>query len=45
MPGGSLEIGVGEGYELTMVGPVGRIADGVLADDLLNGRQEPAPAG
>ncbi len=45
MPGGSLEIGVGEGYELTMMGPVGRIADGVLADELLKGRQEHTPAG
>ncbi len=35
MPGGSLEIGVGEDYSLTMLGPVGRVADGVIADELV----------
>ena len=35
MPGGSLEIGVGEDYALTMLGPVGRVADGVIADELV----------
>jgi diaminopimelate epimerase len=35
MPGGSLEIGVGDDYALTMLGPVGRVADGVISDELL----------
>jgi diaminopimelate epimerase len=35
MPGGSLEIGVGEDYALTMLGPVGRVAEGVIADELV----------
>jgi len=35
MPGGSLEIGVGEDYALTMLGPVGRVADGTIADELV----------
>ena len=35
MPGGSLEIGVGEDYALTMLGPVGRVADGTISDELV----------
>ena len=35
MPGGSLQIGVGEDYALTMLGPVGRVADGTIADELV----------
>ena len=35
MPGGSLEIGVGDDYALTMLGPVGRVADGAIADELV----------
>ncbi|MFN2323270.1 MAG: diaminopimelate epimerase [Trueperaceae bacterium] len=35
MPGGELAIGVGTGYELTMVGPVGKVAEGSVAEELL----------
>ncbi len=35
MPGGGLEIGVGADYALTMLGPVGRVADGVISDELV----------
>lgn len=35
MPGGLLRIGVGAGYAMTMLGPVGKIAEGELADELL----------
>jgi diaminopimelate epimerase len=34
MPGGDLEIGVGRGFELTMLGPVRKVAEGRLADEL-----------
>jgi len=37
MPGGSLHIGVGAGYELTMLGPVARVAEGVIAAEALAG--------
>ena len=35
MPGGSLQIGVGDDFALTMLGPVERVADGVVAAELL----------
>lgn len=35
MPGGELQIGVGERYEMTMQGPVAKVAEGVLAEELL----------
>lgn len=35
MPGGMLEIGVGEDYALTMLGPVGDVAEGTIADGLV----------
>jgi len=41
MPGGSLEIGVGEDYALTMLGPVGRVADGVISDELVGDAHRP----
>lgn len=37
MPGGELQIGVGADYEMTMVGPVRKVADGCLADELFDG--------
>ena len=36
MPGGDLEIGVGSDYSLTMLGPVQKVADGVIADELVS---------
>jgi diaminopimelate epimerase len=36
MPGGNLEIGVGSDYGLTMLGPVRKVAGGVIADELVN---------
>ena len=36
MPGGSLEIGVSEDFTLTMIGPVAKVADGIVADELLS---------
>ena len=36
MPGGSLQIGVGEDFALTMLGPVTKVADGTVADELLS---------
>jgi len=36
MPGGRLQIGVGEGYVLTMLGPVAKVADGVIAGEVLD---------
>jgi diaminopimelate epimerase len=35
MPGGELAIGVGDAYELTMLGPVRKVADGRLAAELV----------
>ena len=35
MPGGSLRIGVGADYAVTMLGGVGKVAEGELADELL----------
>ena len=43
MPGGELAIGVGAGYELTMVGPVGKVAEGSVAVELLEGGSQPWP--
>jgi diaminopimelate epimerase len=34
MPGGTLQIAIGENYAITMTGPVSKVADGVLAADL-----------
>jgi diaminopimelate epimerase len=34
MPGGKLEIGVGDDYTLTMLGPVGKIASGVISSEI-----------
>ena len=34
MPGGSLEIGVGSSYSLSMLGPVGAIAEGVILEEV-----------
>jgi len=36
MPGGRLQIGVGDGYALTMLGPVAKVADGVIAAEVLD---------
>lgn len=35
MPGGELAIGVGAGFELTQLGPVAKVAEGLVAEDLL----------
>lgn len=35
MPGGELEITVAAGYELTMLGPVRKVAEGILAEELV----------
>jgi hypothetical protein len=35
MPGASLQIGVGSDFDLTMLGPVEKVACGRLSDDLL----------
>lgn len=35
MPGGELEIGIGEDFALTMLGPVRKVAEGVLATEML----------
>ena len=35
MPGGELAIGVGADFSLTMLGPVRKVAEGTLADELL----------
>jgi len=37
MPGGELEIGVGDDYALTMLGPVAKVADGEIAPEVLRG--------
>lgn len=37
MPGGDLAIGVGVGFELTMLGPVRKVAEGALARELVEG--------
>jgi diaminopimelate epimerase len=35
MPGGAIDIGVAEDFDLTMLGPVGKVASGELAGELL----------
>jgi diaminopimelate epimerase len=35
MPGGELAVGVAADYALTMLGPVCKVAEGTLADELL----------
>ena len=36
MPGGTIEIKIGESYAITMTGPVTKVADGVLADEMFS---------
>ena len=36
MPGGHVEIGVSEDFALKMLGPVGKVADGMVADELVS---------
>jgi len=38
-PGGRLRIGVGEGYALTMLGPVAKVDDGFIAGEVLDDAQ------
>lgn len=38
MPGGSLEIGVADDYSLTMLGPAGRVAYGVISNEIFDDR-------
>ena len=38
--GGELQIGVGDGFDLTMLGPVGRVWDGVLSEEVLRGGRD-----
>ncbi len=47
MPGGELAIGVGAGFEMTMLGPVAKVAEGIVAEELLRAaaRAPSAPAG
>ena len=40
MPGGTLEIGVGDDFTVTMVGPVSRVAEGTIAQELLEDATE-----
>jgi diaminopimelate epimerase len=40
MPGGTLLIGVADDYTVTMVGPARKVADGVLAAELLTGGED-----
>jgi diaminopimelate epimerase len=35
MPGGTLEIVVGEDYAMTMLGPVGKVMEGTIADEVV----------
>ena len=44
MPGGTLEIGVGADWSLTMVGPASRVAEGEIAAELIEDAQAGAPA-
>jgi diaminopimelate epimerase len=37
MPGGELHIGVSNDFDVTMLGPVSKVAEGVLAPELLSG--------
>ena len=49
MPGGELAIGVGMGFELTLLGPVRKVAEGSVAEELLDAvadahpNEEPVP--
>jgi diaminopimelate epimerase len=48
MPGGELAITVAADYELTMLGPVRKVAEGTVAEELLRdvlAREGPRPAG
>ena len=36
MPGGTIDIKIGENYAITMTGPVTKVADGVLADEVFS---------
>ncbi|MFO8150097.1 MAG: diaminopimelate epimerase [Trueperaceae bacterium] len=36
MPGGELEVGVGAHFALTMLGPVRKVAEGIVAEELLS---------
>ncbi len=36
MPGGTIEIKIGENYAITMTGPVTKVADGVLASEMFS---------
>lgn len=36
MPGGTLAVEIGDGYAITMTGPVTKVAEGVLAQELFN---------
>ena len=36
MPGGTIEIKIGDNYAITMTGPVTKVADGVLADEVFS---------
>jgi diaminopimelate epimerase len=42
MPGGALHIDIGRDYDIVMTGPVAKVAEGRLADELLLPAQEPA---
>jgi diaminopimelate epimerase len=43
MPGGELSIGVGAGFEMTMLGPVRKVAEGRVAEELLRDLGGSAP--
>jgi diaminopimelate epimerase len=36
LPGGTIEIKIGDNYAITMTGPVSKVADGVLADEVFS---------
>lgn len=44
MPGGELAIGVGAGFEVTMLGPVAKVAEGIVAEELLRAAAHEPPA-
>ena len=44
MPGGDVAIGVGAGFEVTMLGPVGKVAEGIVAEELLSAVPYALPA-
>ena len=45
MPGGELAIGVGAGFEVTLLGPVAKVAEGIVAAEFLDGVGSPAGPG